>query len=86
MTINEYLSKSIKWTATGDAELPFSSTVECKDLRIRLNDFPAVSLYTLLVGETEVNFDNWPSSWSKTTTKKAPKSTGITRGRLAKAI
>ena len=86
MKINDYLSRSIKWKATGDAEFPFTSTVEGKSLRIRLNDFPADSLYTLLVAGAEVDFDDWPATWLKTNAKTIPKTNGIARGRLAKAI
>lgn len=86
MKINDYLSRSIRWKATGDSEFPYSSTVEGKSVRIRLNDFPADSLYTLLVAGSEFDFDDWPPSWVKTAAKKAPKTNSIPRGRLAKAI
>lgn len=83
MKINEYLSRSISWKTTGDAEFPYSSTIEGQNVRIRLNDFPADSLYTLLVAGTELDFNDWPSSWAKTAVKKT---NPIPRGRLAKAI
>ncbi len=89
MKVKDYLSKSIKWNATGDAENPYTATLEGKSVSIRLNDFPADNLYTLIVGETEVAFDDWPSTWTKTNKtadKKAPKSNGFPRGRLVKVI
>ena len=86
MKINEYLSRSISWKATGDAEFPYTSTIEGSSIRIRLNDFPADDLYTLLVGNAEFDFNDWPASWVKTSTKKIPKTNSIPRGRLAKAI
>jgi len=86
MKINDYLSRSIKWKATGDAEFPYTTTIEGQSVRIRLNDFPAESLYTLLVAGAEFDFDAWPAAWVKLDTKKIPKTNGISRGRLAKAI
>ena len=86
MKINDYISKAIKWNATGDAEFPYSAMLEGKSVRIRLNDFPADTLYTLIVGDAEFHFDDWPSAWIRTTNKKTPKSNGFPRGRLVKAI
>ena len=84
--IDDYCSKSIKWNATGDVEFPYSSTVDGKSFRIRLNDFPADKLYTLIVGGAEFDFDDWPSVWARNLSKRAPKTIGISRGRLVKAI
>ena len=86
MKINDYLSKAIKWNATGDAEFPYSAMVDGKNARIRVNDFPADNLYTLIVGTAECDVDDWPSVWAKTTNKKATKSNGLPHGRLIKAI
>jgi hypothetical protein len=86
MKINDYLSRSMNWKPTGDAEFPYSSTIDGKSVRVRLNDFPADSLYTLLVAGAEFDFDDWPSSWVKTATRKTAKTNSIPRGRLAKAI
>lgn len=86
MKINDFLSKSIKWNATGDAEFPYNSTLDGKSLRIRLNDFPAESLYTLIVGGGEFDFEEWPSVWAKTAKRKATKTRRTSRGELVKAV
>lgn len=86
MKISDYLSKAVKWNATGDAEFPYAAMFEGKSARIRLNDFPADGLYTLIFGDAEFDFDDWPSVWSKTANKKAPKSSEVPRGGLLKAI
>lgn len=86
MKINDYLSKAINWNSTGDAEFPYSAMLEDKSARIRLNDFPADHLYTLIVGDAVFDFDDWPSAWTKTTNKKVPESNGLSRDRLVKAI
>lgn len=86
MKINDYLSKAINWNTTSDAEFPYSTVLEGKGAHIRLNDFPADNLYTLIVGDAEFEFEDWSSEWIKTTNKKAPKSNGVPRDRLVKAI
>lgn len=86
MKIDDYLSKSIKWSATGDATFPYNATVDGKSLRIRMNDFPADKLYTLTVGGAEFDFDDWPTAWAKSLNRKAPKTNEISRGRFVKAI
>ncbi len=86
MKVNDYLYRAIKWNATGDAEFPYEAMLEGENTRIRVNDFPADNLYSMIVGDTEFDFDDWPSAWSKTTNKKVPKSIRLSRGRLVKAI
>ena len=86
MKISNYLSKTIKWNATGDAEYPYSAILEGKGLRIRLNDFPSENLYTLIVSDAEFDFDDWPSSWARKPAKKASNSNAIPTGRLVRAI
>lgn len=75
MKIHDYLFKTIKWNATGDAEFPYSAMLEGKSARIRLNDFPGDNLYTLIVGEAEVEFDNWHRCGARPPIKKPPSPT-----------
>lgn len=61
-----YLSSKIIWTKTSDAEYPYSAHREGEKLVVRLNDFPAEAMYTLLVSDSALcDFDDWPKSWSR---------------------
>lgn len=58
------LTRAITWKRTADPEYPFTSEVTGDRFVIRVNDFPADKLYTLLVNDEEtVDFDNWPEQW-----------------------
>lgn len=61
------LAQPIQWEKTADAEYPFTSVVDGVCYRIRLNDFPAERMYTLLVGKDEkiIDFDEWPPAWRR---------------------
>ncbi|HMT08408.1 MAG TPA: hypothetical protein PKA82_10420 [Pyrinomonadaceae bacterium] len=74
MKTKDLLKESLTWTATGDAEYPFTTLKDQKKLKVRLNDFPAEQLYTIVGAGAEVSFDDWPKTWKKsasTTKKKA---------------
>ncbi|HEY6806569.1 MAG TPA: hypothetical protein VI306_23530 [Pyrinomonadaceae bacterium] len=65
-----FLDEEVIWRNGPDAEHPYESNKEGTDLLIRLNDFPAESLYTLLVNNHEVaDFDNWPENWNREKTE-----------------
>ncbi len=54
----------IQWIATGDEIAPYRAFVNGEKWVIRINDFPAEHLYSLIVDEREMeHFDDWPSSW-----------------------
>jgi hypothetical protein len=56
----------IVWEHTGDSEFPYRAEVEGQTLTIRVNDFPAEPLYTLFVGDTEVeDLEDWPELWDR---------------------
>ena len=62
----DLLTEVIAWRKTADAEYPFAAEVNGDRFVIRLNDFPADNLYTLLVNDREVaNFDDWPARWER---------------------
>lgn len=89
MKIRDYFAKPINWNKSADAEHPWCTTLEGKKARVRINDFPAESLYTLIIGRFEADFDDWPSGWKKTSTKaagKVPQTNGNRRGRTVKTI
>ena len=59
-------SSALQWESTGDGEVPYRALVDGRALSIRVNDFPAEPLYTLLVDGHEVeDLDDWPSAWMK---------------------
>lgn len=51
--------KPINWTKTSDVFYPYEATVEGKQWKLRLNDFPEESLYTLMINDEEIlEFDD----------------------------
>jgi hypothetical protein len=68
MKANErnFMNEKVVWRNGPNAEYPFASNKDGADLLIRLNDFPAESLYTLLVNQHEVaDFEDWPDNWKR---------------------
>jgi len=56
--------RKIQWTETGEDVSPYQASVNGENWVIRINDFPAEHLYTLIIDEQEAEeFDDWPSSW-----------------------
>jgi hypothetical protein len=52
------------WQHTGDAELPYTTHARNRRCVIRINDFPAEPLYTLMVdGQAVCDLEDWPSAW-----------------------
>jgi hypothetical protein len=63
---HNFMIQSIVWRKGPDAEHPYEANQEGSDLLIRLNDFPAENMYTLLVNQREVaDFDDWPRNWQR---------------------
>lgn len=67
MTPRNYLKEIIVWSPSGDPEIPFKAKRDGVVLSVQVNDFPADHLYTLVVGDSSVNFDEWPKTWTKHT-------------------
>lgn len=56
----------IAWQHSGDGEYPYHAEVDGRALAVRVNDFPAEPLYTLIVdGAESVDLDDWPSVWRR---------------------
>ena len=56
----------VVWEATGDGERPYRARLRGTTLTLRVNDFPAAPLYTLLVDGQEVDdLEEWPASWAR---------------------
>jgi len=65
MKSKDYLSENIRWKETSNPSFPLRSAHSGDDLRLRLNDFPAESLYTLFVnGEEVIDIDDLPANWT----------------------
>lgn len=55
---------AIAWEATGDAEFPYRAEIAGRSFTIRVNDFPAEPLYTLMIDNQEVeDLEDWPAAW-----------------------
>jgi len=60
----DLLQVAITWKHTGDAELPYTAEVQGRTYTIRINDFPAEPLYTLISEGTELrDLEDWPPAW-----------------------
>ncbi|ACU75471.1 hypothetical protein Caci_6625 [Catenulispora acidiphila DSM 44928] len=59
-------AETLAWERTDDGEFPFAAVYDGQQLRIRVNDFPAEPLYTLIAdGREAVDLDDWPAAWSR---------------------
>jgi hypothetical protein len=64
MKNKDYLSEKICWEEALNPEFPLKATHNGKKLRLRMNDFPAEPLYTLLVNDEEIlDLDDLPANW-----------------------
>lgn len=62
---DELITMPIVWKHTGDAEFPYTAEVRGRTLTIRINDFPAEPLYTVIAEENDLfHLDDWPSAWT----------------------
>ncbi|MFI5910513.1 hypothetical protein [Dactylosporangium sp. NPDC051541] len=58
--------RTIAWEHSGDGEFPYHAEVDGRTLTVRVNDFPAEPLYTLIVdGSVLADLDDWPRSWRR---------------------
>ena len=56
----------VVWTRALDAFYQYTSAVRGRRWVLRLGEFPAEPLYTLVVDGVEIeSFDDWPSAWSR---------------------
>ncbi len=56
----------VTWRKADDVDHPYEATVEGQPWRIRLNDWPDdPTVYTLLTGHSQHDFDNWPQAWGE---------------------
>lgn len=61
-----YVTRNVVWHKTENPEFPYLASIDNESWEIRINDFPAESLYTLLIdGSSVLDFDDWPESWQR---------------------
>jgi hypothetical protein len=54
------------WARTEFSEFPYELRSDGHVWQIRINDFPAEPMYTLLIDGKEIdNLDDWPTVWKK---------------------
>lgn len=71
-----YAGLPVAWEHTGDGEFPYRATVDGAELVVRVNDFPAEPLYSLLVnGRTAVDLEDWPERWRRPAARRPPRYT-----------
>lgn len=59
-------TRPLVWRMGPDPEFIYVADVDGQRWVIRLGDFPAEPLYTLLVDDAEVLcFDDWPATWRR---------------------
>ena len=55
---------AVVWKHTGDAEFPYTANVRSRRFTIRINDFPAEPMYTLIADGVELqDLEDWPPAW-----------------------
>lgn len=64
--LRRYVRRSLRWTRTADATVPWQAAAGKAICRLRLNDFPAEPMYTLLVdGRPLGDLEDWPACWKQ---------------------
>jgi hypothetical protein len=62
----ERTARAVTFRRTASAEVPYEADVDGRRWTVRINDFPAERLYTLLVdGEPVEDLDAWPPAWRR---------------------
>lgn len=60
----ERMAAPIAWSRTGDGEFPCRTEFRGRELTLRMNDFPAEPLYSVMCGGQNLgDLEDWPSSW-----------------------
>ncbi len=64
--MSDLTATPIRWEHSGDGEFPYHAEVDGRTLTVRVNDFPAAPLYTLIVDGAELtDLDDWPTVWRR---------------------
>ena len=61
-----FTSRPVQWHKTDDVDFPYRAEVDGRTWQVRLNDFPAEPLYTLVIdGRPVEDLDEWPLAWQQ---------------------
>jgi hypothetical protein len=83
MDLAMLLRTTIAWEATRDVDVPWAARAGDRHLTLRLGDFPAEPLYTVIVDGHEIGtVDEWPATWSKRPRDDSTSAEGQVRGSL----
>lgn len=63
MKINSYFKKKIIWKQDKQNGILFNSVVDGIECKLRINNFPIEPMYTLMVNDEEIDFDDKPDLW-----------------------
>lgn len=64
--VGRILQMPLVFTRTGDGEFPYVAKVDERVVTIRINDFPAEPLYSILVGDQVLaDLEDWPPAWPR---------------------
>lgn len=64
--LDKLYATPIAWEHTGDGEVPYRAAIGESTLTLRVNDFPAEPMYTLLVNGQEIeDLESWQSAWQR---------------------
>jgi hypothetical protein len=59
-------ARRVAWRRTGKGEHPYEAEVDGRRWILRVNDFPAEPMYTVLVDGVEVeDLEGWPEGWRR---------------------
>lgn len=62
--VRRLIEAPIAWEATDDAETPYRAAWDDRTFTVRINDFPAEPLYTLIAeGDELADLEDWPAAW-----------------------
>jgi hypothetical protein len=62
-TIERILATSIDWQRTEEDPFIFRSSVDGRNIRLRLNDFPEEPLCTVILDNVETDLHEFPKLW-----------------------
>lgn len=64
MTLQDALSRAVHWRKTADVDHPWEADVDGRLWRLRLGDYPAEDLFTLIIDGRELgSLNEVPTSW-----------------------
>jgi hypothetical protein len=62
--ISKEAARRVEWRRTASAEHPYEAEMNGRRWTVRVNDFPAEPLYTLLIdGVPAGDLEEWPAAW-----------------------